>query len=128
MAVILVVDDERSIREMLEVYLGRQAHEVRSAGGLADGLAALAEKSFNLVLTDLKLGKQSGLSVLEAAKKQDPRCEVIIMTAFSTIETAVQAMKAGAYDYVQKPFNLDSSRCSWIGHWSVAACWSRTSV
>jgi two-component system response regulator PilR (NtrC family) len=107
MAAILVVDDERSIREMLEVYLGRQAHEVRCASGLADSLAALAEKSFELVLTDLKLGKQSGLAVLEAAKKQDARCEVIIMTAFSTIETAVQAMKAGAYDYVQKPFNLD---------------------
>jgi two-component system response regulator PilR (NtrC family) len=107
MANILVVDDERSIREMLEVYLGRQTHEVRCASGLADSLVALSEKSFDLVLTDLKLGKQSGLGVLEAAKKQDPRCEVIIMTAFSTIETAVQAMKAGAYDYVQKPFNLD---------------------
>jgi two-component system response regulator PilR (NtrC family) len=107
MAAILVVDDERSIREMLEVYLGRQAHQVRCANGLADALTALSEKPFDLVLTDLKLGKQSGLAVLDAAKKQDARCEVIIMTAFSTIETAVQAMKAGAYDYVQKPFNLD---------------------
>ncbi len=107
MAAILVVDDERSIREMLEVYLGRQTHNVRCASGLAEGIGALSERSFDLVLTDLKLGQQSGLSMLDAAKKQDPRTEVIIMTAFSTVETAVQAMKAGAYDYVQKPFNLD---------------------
>jgi two-component system, NtrC family, response regulator PilR len=107
MAAILVVDDERSIREMLEVYLGRLSHDVRCANGLTEGIAALGERSVDLVLTDLKLGKQSGLAMLEAVKKQDPRCEVIIMTAFSTVETAVQAMKAGAYDYVQKPFNLD---------------------
>ncbi|MHB8418928.1 MAG: sigma-54-dependent transcriptional regulator [Myxococcales bacterium] len=107
MAALLVIDDERSMREMLEVYLVRQGHHVSCAGSLAEGLEALKKGPFDLVLTDLKLGKQSGLSVLEAVKKQEAGCEVIIMTAFSTVETAVQAMKAGAYDYVQKPFNLD---------------------
>jgi two-component system, NtrC family, response regulator PilR len=103
----VVVDDERSMREMLEVYLSRQGYRVACAGTLAEGLETLQQRAPDLVITDLKLGKQSGLSVLEAAKKMDASIEVIIMTAFSTVETAVQAMKAGAYDYVQKPFNLD---------------------
>jgi two-component system response regulator PilR (NtrC family) len=107
MAAILVVDDERSVREMLEVYLGRQRHSVRCAAGLEEGIAALAQGSIDVVLTDLKLGTHSGLAMLDAAKARDASCEVIVMTAFSTIETAVQAMKAGAYDYVQKPFILD---------------------
>ncbi len=107
MASILVVDDERSMREMLDVYLRRQGHEVVFAGSLAEGLSGLRGRSFDLVLTDLRLGRDSGLSVLADARARTPAPEVIMMTAFSTIETAVQAMKAGAYDYVQKPFNLD---------------------
>ncbi len=110
MAAILVVDDEQSIREMLEVYLGRQGHQVTCASSLADALILLRGKPFDLVLTDLRLGKDSGLSVLEAAHAAPTRTEVIVMTAFSTIETAVQAMRSGAYDYVQKPFNLDEVR------------------
>jgi len=107
MASVLVIDDERSMREMLEVYLARQGHRVVCAENVAQGIDALHEQRVDLVLTDLKLGKQSGILVLEAAKKLDVAVEVVIMTAFSTVETAVQAMKAGAYDYVQKPFNLD---------------------
>jgi two-component system response regulator PilR (NtrC family) len=107
MAAILVLDDERSIRDMLEVYLARQGHRVTCASTLADALILLRGKPFDLVLTDLRLGKESGLSLLEEVRQGNIRCEVIVMTAFSTVETAVQAMRAGAYDYVQKPFNLD---------------------
>jgi len=106
-ASILVLDDERSIREMLEVYLGRQGHSVTCASSLSDALVLLRGKPFDLVLTDLRLGKDTGLSLLQECKGAGFACEVIIMTAFSTVETAVQAMKAGAYDYVQKPFDLD---------------------
>ena len=110
MAALLVVDDEQSIREMLEVYLTRLGHQVTCVSSLADALILLRGKPFELVLTDLRLGKDSGLAVLEAARDATPRPEVIVMTAFSTIETAVQAMRSGAYDYVQKPFNLDEVR------------------
>src|SRR5450432_1729176 len=107
MAAILVLDDERSIRDMLEVYLARQGHRVTCASTLADAMILLRGKPFELVLTDLRLGKESGLSLLEEVRQGNIRCEVIVMTAFSTVETAVQAMRVGAYDYVQKPFNLD---------------------
>src|ERR1700722_1465757 len=110
MAALLVVDDEQSIREMLEVYLGRQGHQVSCASSLADALILLRGKPFDLVLTDLRLGKDSGLAMLEAVRSAATRTEVIVMTAFSTIETAVLAMRSGAYDYVQKPFNLDEVR------------------
>jgi two-component system, NtrC family, response regulator PilR len=107
MAAILVLDDERSIRDMLEVYLARLGHRVTCASSLADALILLRGKPFDLVLTDLRLGKESGLVLLEDVRQGSLRCEVIVMTAFSTVETAVQAMRAGAYDYVPKPFNLD---------------------
>jgi two-component system response regulator PilR (NtrC family) len=107
MASILVLDDERSIREMLEVYLRRQGHKVTVASTLEQAVGQLSSGGFDLVLTDLKLGKESGLAVLDVVRNQGLRCEVIVMTAFSTVETAVQAMRSGAYDYVQKPFNLD---------------------
>jgi len=110
MAALLVVDDEQSIREMLEVYLMRLGHQVTCVSSLADALILLRGKPFELVLTDLRLGKDSGLAVLEAARNAPTRTEVIVMTAFSTVETAVQAMRAGAYDYLQKPFNLDEVR------------------
>ena len=110
MAAILVLDDERSIREMLEVYLGRLGHQVSCASTLSDALVLVRGKPFDVVLTDLRLGKDSGLSILEVVRTAKSRTEVIVMTAFSTVETAVQAMRSGAYDYVQKPFNLDELR------------------
>src|SRR5882757_9741157 len=102
MASILVLDDERSIREMLEVYLSRQGHRVTVVNALAQAVQQLSSDGFDLVLTDLKLGKDSGLALLDTVREKGLRCEVIVMTAFSTVETAVQAMRSGAYDYVQK--------------------------
>ncbi|MBS2021358.1 MAG: sigma-54-dependent Fis family transcriptional regulator, partial [Deltaproteobacteria bacterium] len=101
---LLVVDDERSMREMLEILLAGAGHEVEVAADVASALQAFSARSHDLVLTDLMLGRGSGLDILKAIKQQSPQTEVIVMTAFSTTEGDLQAMKLGAYDYVAKPF------------------------
>jgi two-component system response regulator PilR (NtrC family) len=107
MAKILVVDDERSMREFLEILLFKQDHEVFSAANLATALARADEGDLDLVITDLRLGADSGLALLEAVKARSPVTEVIVITAFATTENAIQAMKLGAYDYVLKPFKVE---------------------
>src|SRR6266702_5717244 len=107
MASILVVDDEQSMRELLEILLGKAGHEVTAAADAAGALTRLAGAAFDLVVTDLRLGRGSGLDVLKAVKASAPATEVVVVTAFATTETAIQAMKAGAYDYVLKPFKVE---------------------
>jgi two-component system response regulator PilR (NtrC family) len=107
MATILVVDDEHSMREFLEILLRKEGHAVATAVDLRGALARIAEGDLDLVVTDLRLGGDSGLDVLQAVKSASPRTEVVIVTAFATTENAVRAMKLGAYDYVLKPFKLD---------------------
>jgi two-component system response regulator PilR (NtrC family) len=107
MASILVVDDEQSMREFLEILLRKQEHEVSTAADVAGALARVGQGDLDLVLTDLRLGRESGLDVLRAVKADAPATEVVMITAFATTENAIQAMKAGAYDYVQKPFKVD---------------------
>ncbi len=107
MAGILVVDDERSLRELLEIMLRRQQHEVRCAATLGEALDRTRAEDYDLVISDLRLGADSGLSLLEAVKARSPDTEVVMMTAYATTENAVQAMKLGAYDYVLKPFKVE---------------------
>jgi two-component system response regulator PilR (NtrC family) len=107
MALVLVVDDETSIREFLEIFLKRQGHKVVLAKDAAEGILRFKEQPAELVLTDLRLPKGSGMDVLNHVVKASPHTQVIIMTAFATTETAVEAMKAGAYDYIIKPFKVD---------------------
>jgi two-component system response regulator PilR (NtrC family) len=107
MARILVVDDERSMRELLEILLRKHGHEVLTASDVAGAIAAASEGGLDLVVTDLRLGERSGLDVLRAVKEASPGTEVIVVTAYATTENAIQAMKLGAYDYVLKPFKLD---------------------
>jgi len=107
MAYILVVDDERSMREFLEILLRKGGHEVAVAGDAGAALARAAQGDLDLVITDLRLGADSGLDVLRDVKEQSPSTEVVMVTAFATTENAIQAMKLGAYDYVQKPFKVD---------------------
>ncbi|HEU4382174.1 MAG TPA: response regulator, partial [Anaeromyxobacteraceae bacterium] len=107
MGSILVVDDERSMREFLEILLGKQGHQVATEAGLEPALRRVAEAEWDLVVTDLRLGKDSGLEVLRSVKATWPATEVVMITAFATTENAVQAMKMGAYDYVLKPFKVD---------------------
>lgn len=104
MARILVVDDERSMRDYLEILLRKSGFEVVVAAGLAAGREALSQGDFDLVVSDLKLGSESGLDLLTFVKERQIGVELVLITAFATTETALQAMKGGAYDYLQKPF------------------------
>ena len=103
---ILVVDDEPGLRDMLSILLRREGFDVLLAPGCLRGVQAIRETKspFSLVLTDLVMPDGSGLSVLAAAKERSPETEVIVMTAHSSLETAVDAMRGGAYDFVTKPF------------------------
>jgi len=107
MASILVVDDEQSMREFLEILLRKQGHQVSSAADVAGALSRVEEELLDLVISDLRLGRESGLEILQAVKRSSPATEVIMVTAFATTENAIQAMKLGAYDYVLKPFKVD---------------------
>src|SRR4051812_24922104 len=106
MAKILVVDDQEMMRDSLCATLAREGHEVVAAG---DGQAGVSRLSgggrFDLLITDLKMPKMTGIELLAEAKKIRPEMPVVLMTAFATVQTAVEAMKLGAYDYIQKPFD-----------------------
>lgn len=107
MSRILVVDDELSLREFLQILLEKQGHEVLTASGVKDALSALNEEDFDLVITDLRMPDGSGMEVLHHAMRVDPSVQVLVMTAYATTQTAVDAMKAGARDYLIKPFDVD---------------------
>jgi len=102
---ILVVDDEEKLRRVIELQLMTAGFDVDKAGSAEEGLK-LAERA-DLVLTDLKLPGMDGLELLAAIRRQNMQSPVIVMTAFGTIEVAVDAMKAGAADFLMKPFSLD---------------------
>ena len=101
---ILVVDDEPGIRDLLTYELTSQGYHVTTARDGREALERVAKDHFNVIISDVKMPKMDGLETLEAIKKIDPDVEVIMATGFGTIETAVTAMKAGAYDFIQKPF------------------------
>jgi len=104
---VLVIDDKESVRQMLSKTLESEGYEVDLAHDGIDGLRKAKEKRFDLVLTDLKLPRMDGLEVLCSMKELDPDIAVIVMTAYGTIETAVQAIKQGAFEYLAKPFDPD---------------------
>jgi DNA-binding NtrC family response regulator len=110
MPTILIIEDEAKMRRLLELNLGEDGFKTLSAGDAETGLKLLASEPVHLVLTDLKLPGISGLDFLQTAKQQDPALPVVVMTAFGSVETAVEAMKAGASDYVLKPFSLAEMR------------------
>jgi two-component system response regulator PilR (NtrC family) len=107
---VLVVDDEQSMRELLGITLRQVGYAVTMADGGEAAIEALKTDAFDLVITDLRMRKVDGLAVLRAAKEHSPRTVVLVVTAFASTETAVEAMKLGAYDYVTKPFKLDELR------------------
>ncbi len=104
---ILVVDDELSMREFLSIALTRGGHDVVTAESGEDALDLLSDKDFDLVITDLNMGELSGMDVLQKVRSSSPDTEVIVITAFATPENAIEAMKAGAYDYIRKPFKVE---------------------
>jgi len=104
---LLVVEDRESLRRMLETALRGEGYEVVAAGDAEAALPLLARERFDLVLTDLKLPGASGLDVVAACRRADATVPVVVMTAFGTVATAVQAMKLGAADFLEKPVELD---------------------
>ncbi|PIE61909.1 MAG: Fis family transcriptional regulator [Desulfobacterales bacterium] len=102
---ILVVDDELSMREFLDMLLSQQGYKVTLAKNGKQALKKVQTKTYDLVLTDIRLGDITGLDVLRAVKKQGAATVVIIISAYSTTEIAVEAMNEGAYDFVPKPFD-----------------------
>jgi two-component system response regulator PilR (NtrC family) len=104
---ILVVDDERSLRELLAIVLRREGYEVVLAEDGQTALAALKRGALDLLISDIKMPDMSGVEVLRAAKASDAAIPAIMMTAFASTETAVEAMRLGACDYLIKPFDVD---------------------
>jgi two-component system response regulator PilR (NtrC family) len=107
---ILVVDDERSMQEFLEIFLRGEGYEVATAGDLAGARALLESDDFDVVISDIQMPGGSGLDLLHAAREAAPEAVVIMITAFASTETAIAAMKEGAYDYLTKPFRVDEIR------------------
>ena len=104
---VLIVDDEKFIRDILADFLGMEGYQVRTA---EDGAAALEELSrgpYDLILSDLKMPKMGGIELLEKVSLLAPSALTVIMTGFGTVETAIDAMKRGAYDYILKPFKME---------------------
>jgi two-component system NtrC family response regulator len=104
---ILVVDDEAAQRELISGYLKKQGYEVFAAANGEQALKHFRQEPFELILTDQRMPTLSGLDLLKAARAINPETNVIVMTAYGNIETAVEAMKEGAADYLTKPLNLD---------------------
>ena len=104
MGKVLVVDDQRNMRTTLAMMLRGSGHEVDEAGDGTQGRELGAAGAYDVVLTDLRMGGSDGIDVLRAIKEAQPMTEVIVMTAYGTIESAVEAMRLGAFDYIQKPF------------------------
>jgi len=110
MSTILVVEDEPKMRRVLELNLSEEGYTVRPVADAEAGLNLLRREKVDLVLTDVKLPGMDGLEFLQAVKRTNAAIPVVVMTAYGTVETAVEAMKAGASDYVLKPFSLEEMK------------------
>lgn len=107
---ILVVDDEESIREFLEIMLKKEGYEVTTAEDGAKARDILTKKSFDMIISDMQMPNLTGIELLRHVRESYPDIVFMIITAFGTTETAVEAMKLGAYDYLTKPFKIDEVR------------------
>src|SRR5271166_6654718 len=104
---VLIVDDEKFIRDILADFLGMEGYIVRTA---EDGTAAMSELTkahYDLIISDLKMPRMGGIELLESVGSVAPNALTVIMTGFGTVETAIDAMKRGAYDYILKPFKVE---------------------
>jgi DNA-binding NtrC family response regulator len=105
---ILVIDDEDIVRLSCSRTLVPEGYELKMAKNGTEGLKMLEEDAFDLVLTDLKMPNMDGIEVLANIKENWPATDVVIVTGYQTVETAVKAIKLGAFDYIEKPFTPDS--------------------
>jgi two-component system response regulator PilR (NtrC family) len=107
MAKILVVDDDQGMREFLEIMLSREGYRVTTACDAGKALGRCRKEKFDLIITDLKMPKMDGIGFLREIKDLSPETVVILITAYASGETAVTAMKEGAYDYIEKDFAIE---------------------
>jgi two-component system, NtrC family, response regulator AtoC len=107
---VLIVDDEPNLRKILAAQLARDGYEVMTAEDGVQGLAALRENHIDLMVTDLKMPNLDGMALLREALAEDPDLPVVMITAHGTVDTAVEALKLGAFDYLTKPFDKDEVR------------------
>ena len=105
---ILVVEDDKDQRELVAGILGRQGHRVEEAEGVVEGLRLLEQRPVDLILSDLKLGDEDGMDLLREVRERGLRCGFVMMTAHGSISHAVQAVRAGADDYLEKPFQREA--------------------
>src|SRR3990167_4512981 len=104
---VLIVDDEKLIRISLESQLKKEGYTVKSVDNALDGIKMIKSEEYDVVVTDLRLSGMSGMDFLKEIKKHNQEIIVFIMTAYGTLESAVSAIKEGAYDYIAKPFSAD---------------------
>jgi nitrogen regulation protein NR(I) len=107
---VLIVDDEPNLRKILAAQLSRDGYDVMTAEDGEQGLSMLREHHIDLVVTDLKMPKVDGMTLLREALREDPELPVVMITAHGTVDTAVEALKTGAFDYLTKPFDKDEVR------------------
>jgi len=107
---ILIVDDEQSMREFLEIFFRREGYDVATASSVDEALLEIEGEEVDVVITDIQMPGRSGIELLKILRKASPDIVVIMITAFGTTETAIEAMKDGAYDYITKPFKVDEIR------------------
>src|SRR4029079_10454820 len=107
---VLIVDDEPNLRKILAAQLSRDGYDVLTAEDGEEGLTFLREHHIDLVITDLKMPKVDGMTLLREALREDPELPIVMITAHGTVDTAVEALKLGAFDYLTKPFDKDEVR------------------
>ncbi len=104
---ILIIDDEDSMRNMMEIMLAKEGYQVETTNSPKNGISLLREKNYDLVIADLQMPEMTGIEVLKEVKSFKRDQHFIVMTAYGTVETAIEAMKQGAADYITKPFQVD---------------------
>lgn len=119
---VLIIDDEPNIRRTLRVALEATGHAVEEGATGADAVGAVERSAFDVALVDLRLGQESGLDLLEPLLTQSPRLAIVLITAHASIDTAVEAMRRGAFDYLAKPFTPAQSARSWSGWRGSGTC------
>src|SRR6478609_527383 len=107
---VLIVDDEPNLRKILAAQLSRDGYDVLTAEDGEQGLATLREHHIDLVITDLKMPKVDGMQLMREALREEPELPIVMITAHGTVDTAVEALKLGAFDYLTKPFDKDEVR------------------
>src|ERR1044071_5542323 len=104
---LLIVEDDNGIRDNIATFLELEGYAVDAVSSTGEALQRISEQSYPIVISDIYIDQRTGLDVLEAARRKDPECSVILMTARGTMETVMAATRGGAFDYIAKPFELD---------------------